>query len=337
MSAAKRKRKNQKAEPLRVGFVMDPIEELNLATDTTFLLMLECQYRGYEVYYIDPVDMRVENGDVHAELYRVTMHEVDDDDPDYYSIDAIEDGSLSSFDLIFNRVDPPYDIEYVTMTQMLGLLKPPTMVVNRPAGVLAANEKLLAMRFPELMPETLVTHDPERILAFLEEVGGKIVLKPLDGYGGNNVLVVERNHTNKSAIIDTLSEEGTEAVVAQKWMPVTSRGDKRIILLAGEPIGAVLRMPAEKDHRANLHAGGKARKAAMTKNDLEICKIVGPFLRNQGLFIAGLDIIAGKLIEINVTSPTLIKQINKLDKVKLEERIIDFCEYLVQSARTMAG
>lgn len=329
--------KKAKSGGLRAGFIMDPIENIHLATDTTFLLMVEARRRGHEVLYFTPADLRVENGAPRAPLSPARVWYPEKPGGAYFELGQAEDAPLSTLDLIFNRVDPPYSIEYVTMTQILGLVPPPAVVINRPSGVLAANEKILAMRFPALMPETLVTHDPGRINAFLDRVGGKMIVKPLLSYGGMGVFVVEKKNTNRAVIIETATRDGREAVIAQKYLPVTGKGDKRIIMLAGEPIGAMLRMPSKNDHRANLHSGGRSLKTTITARDLEICKAVGPWLRREGLYLAGLDVVAGFLTEINVTSPTLVKQINETRKTRLEERIMDFCEYLAGAARSAGG
>jgi glutathione synthase len=320
---------------LRVGFIMDPIADINLATDTTFLLMLEAQARGHEVLYLTPRDLRVEGGAPLAPLSSARVRYPRSASESHYDLGPARDAPLSSLDLLMNRVDPPYTIEYVTMTQLLGLVPPPTVVVNRPAGVLGANEKILALRFPELMPPTLVTPEPRRLLKFLDRLGGRMIVKPLQAYGGVGVFVVEKGHTNKKVIIETATDGGRVPVIAQQYLPVDKKGDKRVILLAGEPIGAVLRLPGKGDHRANLHSGGRAARTALTPRDRAICQAIGPWLRREGLYLAGIDIVAGFLTEINITSPTLVKQINETQNVKLEQRIMDFCEYLAGTARAM--
>jgi len=329
------KAKPEKKKRLRVGFFMDPIEKINLETDTTFLLMLEAQRRDHQALYFTPNDLRVENGAPMAPLAPVKVKYPNSPRESHYKLGKAKDVPLSWLDLLFHRVDPPYTIEYVTMTQILGLIPQPTVVVNRPSGVLNANEKILAMRFPEIMPPTIVTHEPARLDSFLDEAGGKMVVKPVESYGGIGVFVVEKNDTNRKVIIETATKDGTVPVIAQKFLPVHKHGDKRIILLAGEPVGAVMRMPAKSDHRANLHSGGTSKKTIITKRDLEICHAVGPWMRREGLYMAGLDIVAGHLTEINMTSPTLVKQINEAEGIKLEERIVDFCEYLSKSAKAM--
>jgi glutathione synthase len=320
---------------LKVGFFMDPIEKINLETDTTFLLMLEAQRRGHRALYFTPRDLRVENGAPTAPLAPVKVKYPKSPRESHYKLGKAKDTPLARLDLLFHRVDPPYTLEYVTMTQILGLIPPPTVVVNRPGGVLNANEKILAMHFPEIMPPTIVTREPERLDSFLDQAGGKMVVKPVESYGGIGVFVVRKNDTNRKVIIETATQDGAVPVIAQKFLPVNQHGDKRIILLAGEPVGAVMRMPAKSDHRANLHSGGTSKKTTITKRDLEICHTVGPWMRREGLYVAGLDIVAGYLTEVNITSPTLVKQINEAENTRLEERIMEFCEYLSESAKAM--
>ena len=320
---------------LRVGFIMDPIGDINLETDTTIVLMLEAQRRGHKVLYFTPKNLWVERGEPRAALNPARVRLPKNPRSSHYSLGRPEQVPLSSLDLLFNRVDPPYTIEYVTMTQILSLVPPPTVVVNRPSGVLSANEKILAMRFPQLMPETLVTHEPKRLLDFLDQIGPKMIVKPLASYGGIGVFVVEKGHSNVRVIIETATKNGTEPVIAQRFLPVHKKGDKRIILLSGEPIGAALRLPPKTDHRANLHSGGRCVKTTITARDHELCAKIGPWLRREGLYMAGIDVVDNYLTEINVTSPTLVQQINQLQGVKLEERIMDYCEYLSESARAV--
>ena len=331
------KKKAGPGRKLEIAFFMDPIEKINLETDTTFLLMLEAQARKHRVYYFTPREFRIENGAPAAALRPVRVKRPASPGQSHYSLRPAEERPLSELDLVFMRVDPPYSLEYVSLCQALHLVPPPTVVVNRPRGILLGNEKFLALRFADLMPPTIVTHEIGRLREFLERVGGKMVLKPLAGFGGEGVVVVDKDHTNREALLSLMTDNGKSAVLAQKYLPVTSEGDKRIILLSGEPMGAVLRMPRPGDHRANLHAGGSYRKAAITDRDREICSRVGAWARREGLWIVGLDIIAGHLTEVNVTSPTLVRQINELEGVNLERRILDFCEYLSETARAQSG
>ncbi len=329
--------RKSKKERLSVAFCMDPIENMDLGTDTTFVIMMEAQKRGHRLLYFTPDTLEVEHGTPFAAMAETTVKWPTPKNPLHYALSKKKKTGLSDADLVFMRVDPPYTIDYVTAVQTLAMVRPPTVVVNRPRGLLLANEKMLALRFPELMPPTVVSRDRDRIMEFLEETGGKMVLKPLPGFGGEGVVVVEKNHTNCKALIQVMTENGRQAVLAQKFLPVNQKGDKRIIMLSGEPIGAVTRMPAKGDHRANLHSGGTYKKAAITEKDRAICKETAELLKREGLWIAGLDVVAGYLTEINVTSPTLVRQINELEGVKLEERIMDFCEYLCRTARQTAG
>ncbi|MFO8057935.1 MAG: glutathione synthase [bacterium] len=329
--------KKTRKEHLKMAFCMDPIENMDLETDTTFLIMMEAQNRGHKLMYFTPDRLEIEQGTPVARMAEARVKWPFKKSPSHYSLRKEKKTALEDMDLIFMRVDPPYNLDYVTALQTLSMVRPPALVINRPRGLLLANEKMLALRFPELMPPTIVTSDQNRIREFLEEAGGKIVIKPLPGFGGEGVVVVEKNHTNREALVQMMTESGKQAVLAQKFLPVNQRGDKRIIMLSGEPIGAVTRMPKKGDHRANLHSGGTYKKATLTEKDREICKKTGELLKREGLWIAGLDVVAGFLTEINVTSPTLIRQINELEGVKLEERILDFCEYLCRTARDSWG
>ncbi len=323
----------KKKSKLSAAFIMDPIEDMNVDTDTTLVIMLEAQRRGHELFYFTQDRLRVEHGRPVASMFPVRVRWPRSTGAKHFTLKEPVDRELSSMDLVFMRKDPPYTIEYVTALQVLHLVPPPTVVINRPRGVLLANEKLMAMHFPELMPATMVSRDPERLLKFLDRAGGKMIVKPVPEFGGLGVFLVEKDHTNKNAIIENATQGGTREVVAQEYLPVEKKGDKRIIMLAGEPIGAVLRMPAKGDHRANVHSGGSVKKTTITDRDGQICKQAGPWLRREGIYIAGLDIVAGMLTEINVTSPTLVQEINRTKGVKLERNIMEFCEYLAASAK----
>lgn len=330
-------REKPEKEHLKTAFCMDPIENMSLDTDTTFLIMMEAQKRGHKLMYFTPDRMEIEQGNPVALMAETSVKWPAKTSPSHYSLRKEKKTALADIDLIFMRVDPPYNMDYVTALQTLSMVRPPTVVVNRPRGLLLANEKMLALRFPELMPPTIVTSGRDRIMEFMEEAGGKIVIKPLPGFGGEGVVVVEKNHTNREALVQLMTDNGKQAVLAQKFLPVNQKGDKRIIMLSGEPIGALTRMPKKGDHRANLHSGGTYKKATLTEKDRDICKKTGELLKREGLWIAGLDVVAGFLTEINVTSPTLVRQINELEGVKLEERMLDFCEYLSRTARQSWG
>jgi glutathione synthase len=209
------------------------------------------------------------------------------------------------------------------------------LVVNHPGALREANEKLYTLRFPELIPETLVTNQMSRLKAFMQELGGEMIVKPLDGCGGSGVFYVNQKDRNTNALLETATLNEKILVMAQRYLPQVREGDKRVIVLNGEPLGAVLRVPREDENRGNIHVGGRCVKTDLTTRDREICRVMAPSLRDLGLYFVGLDVIGGYLTEVNVTSPTGVQEINALDHVKLESQVIDFIESKVEQARAM--
>jgi len=234
---------------------------------------------------------------------------------------------LTWFDAIFMRKDPPFDLPYYFATQVLGLVDPrTTFVLNDPRGLREANEKLYALRFPDLIPESLVSADPAHLKAFMDDLGGEMIVKPLDGCGGAGVFHVHRGDRNLNAILELSTLNGTRLVMAQRYLAAAREGDKRLILLAGEPLGAVLRVPREDEHRGNIHVGARVERARVDACDREICRRMAPRLEADGLYFVGLDVIGGLVTEVNVTSPTGVQEIDRLDGVCLEARVLDFVE-----------
>jgi glutathione synthase len=225
------------------------------------------------------------------------------------------------------RKDPPFDLTFYFATLMLSLVDPRrSFVLNDPQGLRNANEKLYALNFPELTPETLVTRDPERLKSFMDALGGEMIIKPLEHSGGAGVFHVRRGDRNANALLETMTALGTRLLMAQRYLPQARQGDKRLIVLDGEPIGALLRVPREDETRANIHVGATCVRAAVSARDREICRALAPRLRTDGLYFVGLDVIGDLVTEINVTSPTGIQEINALDGVRLESQVIDFVE-----------
>ena len=233
--------------------------------------------------------------------------------------------------MAFQRKDPPVDVEYVVATQVLSLCRR-TLVLNRPEGILVANEKLYALHFPELMAETIVTRHISELLEFMEKMGGEMVVKPLDGRGGEGIFHVGAGDRNRGSILEQSTRFGTRRVMAQRFLAEIARGDKRILLLEGEPLGALLRIPSERELRANLHVGGRAVRTGLDAADRRIVERIGPRLRADGLFFVGIDVIDGRLTEINVTSPTGIQEMGRLDGVAYEKRVVDRVEALAAAA-----
>lgn len=310
---------------LTLAFVMDPIGNVDIDGDTTFCLMLEAQRRGHRVLYVDPGDISVTDGRPTTLATWVTLRRE--------AGNHVDLGPQESFvfddqvDVAFQRVDPPVDADYIATTQILGLCQK-TVVLNRPASILAYNEKLFALQFADLMPETAVSRKGSELLIFMEKMGGEMIVKPLDGKGGEGIFHVQSGDRNLSSILEQSTRFGTRPVMAQQYLPEIRQGDKRILLLEGEPLGAVLRVPADSETRANLHVGGRAAKAPITDTERGIIERIAPVLRRDGLFFVGIDVIGDRLTEINVTSPTGMQEIDALDGVRIEERFLERVEAL---------
>lgn len=318
--------RSKSARPLSLAFVMDPVEREPMAASTTIVLMREAQDRGHEVLYVDPADLCVDNGRVRAEAAPIEL--------DLASETPVRRGPARSVDfdreihVAFQRKDPPVDRDYIVATQILDVCQK-TLVLNRPSSVITFNEKLLAVRFADLMPHTRVTRHIRELLEFMRLHGGQMIVKPLDGKGGEGIFHVVEDDRNLPSILEQSTRFGRRSVMAQQYLPDVRKGDKRILLLEGEPIGAVLRVPAAHESRANLHVGGTPARAPLDENDRRILARVGPFARDHGLFFVGIDVIGGYLTEINVTSPTGVQEINALENARLEAQVMDRVEALV--------
>ena len=312
---------------MRFAFIMDPIQHVLIDKDTTFVFMLETQSRGHEVWYLEMSDLFIERARAMGRSRRIELRRELDN---HFTFGAEHTGPLGEFDAIFMRKDPPFDIAYLHATQLLDLAQnEDAVVLNRPAGLRAANEKLYALNFPNVIPTTLITHDAKRLKAFLDELGGEMIIKPIDGHGGAGIFYVHQDDRNLNSILETLTQDGREAIIAQQYIPEVRQGDKRLIALNGEPIGCTLRVPRADENRGNIHVGGTCVKADITDRDQEICRTVAPFLRRDGLYFVGLDIIGDYLTEVNVTSPTGVQEIDRLNQTCLEAQVIDFAEQQV--------
>jgi len=305
------------------AFVMDPLDRIDIGTDSTFALMLEAQRRGHEVLYVAPADLGASNRGPSARAWPVALRRergrhFDLGEPRTLLLDE-------EVDLVFQRVDPPVDAEYVIATQLLALCRR-ALVLNRPQGILAANEKLYTLQFPELMTDTLVSRKIPELLGFMDELGGEMIVKPLDGKGGEGIFHLRRDDRNLNSILEQSTRFGTRRIMAQRYLPAVREGDKRVLLVDGEPIGAVLRVPGATEVRSNLHVGGRPQRAALDPSDHKIIEAIAPALRRDGLFFVGIDVIGGFLTEVNVTSPTGIQEIDALENQCLEARILDAAE-----------
>ncbi|MGQ4273982.1 glutathione synthase [Terrihabitans sp. B22-R8] len=293
---------------LRVAVQMDPIDRINIAGDSTFALLLEAQARGHELHYYTP-DRLALVGD--TPFVRAEPLQVRDRAGDHFTLGESERRKLSDFDVILLRQDPPFDLAYITTTHLLERVHPKTLVVNNPASVRNAPEKVFVTEFPDLMPPTLVTRDPAEIARFRAE-HGDIVMKPLYGHGGAAVFRVRQDDQNYGSLIDIFSTTWREPWVVQTFLPAVAQGDKRIILVDGEFAGAVNRVPAADDLRSNMVRGGQAAATELTPREREICERIGPALKKMGLLFVGIDVIGDYLTEINVTSPTGIRAIQRV-------------------------
>jgi glutathione synthase len=307
---------------LNVAIQMDPIERIRIAGDTGFALMLEAQARGHSLYTYTPDKLSMRDGKVTAPMRPVKVR---DAEGDYFTAGAEEKIDLSTLDVVLLRQDPPFDMAYVTTTHMLERIHPKTLVVNDPTSVRNAPEKILVTHFPELMPPTLITRDKAEIEAFRDE-HGEIVMKPLYGHGGATVFKTGKGDPNFGSLFDLFSNLFREPWVVQGFIKEVSEGDKRIILIDGKAAGAVNRVPAVGDLRANMVRGGAARPTDLSKQELAICEAIGPTLRERGLLLVGIDVIHGKLTEINVTAPTGVRAIKKLGGPDLAAQLFEVIE-----------
>ena len=292
---------------LKVAVQMDPVEGINIDTDTSFLMMMEAQARGHSLWIYTPDKLSLEDGVAYARGRSAVLREVKGD---HVTLGPWERVALSTMDVVLMRQDPPFDMAYITATHVLDTIHPATLVVNNPTEVRNAPEKLFVTGFPGLQPPTLITSDPEAIDDFRAR-HGDMVLKPLYGGGGSGVVRLKADDPNLDALLELHAMISREQVIAQKFVPAVSKGDKRVLLVDGEPVGAINRIPAEGQVRSNLARGGRAAAVELTSRDLEICRIIGPELRRRGLLFVGIDVIGDYLTEINVTSPTGARQLKR--------------------------
>jgi glutathione synthase len=304
---------------LRVAIQMDPIEGIDINGDSTFVLALEAQARGHTLFHYHPRSLVLHQGNVRAKARPLTVRR---EKGNHFTLGAPQVLDLALVDVVLMRQDPPFDMAYITATHILEHVQPGTLVVNDPVSVRNAPEKLFVTHFEDVMPPTLITSDREEILAFRAE-HRDIIVKPLYGNGGAGVFHITQDDENFGALLELFTNLYREPIVVQRYIPKVRVGDKRIILIEGEPAGAILRVPKVGEARSNLHVGGTAQATSLDHRELEICEAIGPRLREMGLVFAGIDVIGGFLTEINVTSPTGLQEVNRFDGVKLEARIWD--------------
>jgi glutathione synthase len=315
---------------LKIGVIMDPISKIDIDKDTTFVLMLEAQKRGHEVHYMELGDLFIRDTVPHAASQPVRVKR----GKPHYELGTATTRPLAWFHVVLMRKDPPFDLQYFFMTHLLSLVNPrQCVVINHPQGLREATEKLFALNFPEVIPPSIVTSSIARLKRFMEEQGGEMIVKPLEGCGGHGVFYVNLKDRNLNAILELATVDGKILVMGQRYLPEVRQGDKRVLVLDGERLGALLRVPREDDNRANIHAGGSSAKAEITPRDREICRVLSEPFKRWGLYFVGLDVIGGYVTEVNVTSPTCVQEINGLNNVKLEAQVVDFIETKAAQAR----
>ena len=315
---------------MRVLVILDPLEKLALAGDTSYGLMLEMAARGWELWTCQIEHLGLAGDDAVVDAVPTTVA-IGATPAEAFTTAARAPKRLADFDIVMMRKDPPVDVSYLHATWILEHARGKTLLVNDPRGLRELNEHLAVLRFPDLTPPTVVTRSPERLKAFQQAQGGVIVVKPVDGFGGLGIFVVREGDPNSSSIIESATGAGTRWTIAQKYLPEVVQGDKRIVLVDGEPVGAVLRVPAGAEARGNLHVGGRAVKSAIDARDQEIIARVAPVMREHGQIFVGLDVIGGMLTELNITSPTGIRHIARLEDRNVAAPVIDRFEQMARA------
>lgn len=293
--------------PLRVAVQMDHVSTVNIMGDTSFALSLEAQRRGHGLFHYTPDRLTQENGRIYA---RVEEMQLRDEPGNHFTLGEPVRTELTEMDVVLLRQDPPFDMNYITTTHLLERVHPKTLVVNDPAWVRNSPEKIFVTEFPDLMPQTLITRDAGEVAAFRRQ-HGDIIVKPLYGNGGAGIFHLRDDDRNLASLLEMFNQMFREPFIVQRYLPEVRQGDKRIILIDGEAVGAINRVPAEHDSRSNMHVGGRAEATELTEREREICVRIGPSLRERGFILVGIDVIGDYLTEINVTSPTGIREVKR--------------------------
>ena len=307
---------------MKIAFQMDPIGPININADSTFRIAEEAQARGHELFYYTPDKLAYQEGRITARGWPLTVQRIEGD---HFRLGEEVEVDLATFDVVWLRQDPPFDMFYITTTHLLDRLKATTLVVNDPFWVRNYPEKLLVLDFPHLTPPTIVSRDLATIRAFKEK-HGDVIMKPLYGNGGAGVFRLTTDDRNLSSLFELFTGFSREPLIVQKFLPAVSKGDKRVILIDGEAVGAINRVPAAGETRSNMHVGGRPEKVGLTARDREICAAIGPLLREKGQVFVGIDVIGDYLTEINVTSPTGIQELERFDGVNIAARIWEVIE-----------
>ena len=307
---------------MRLVYVMDPMDRVLPDKDTTFAFQRAAQSRGHQALHCEVRDLFVKDADVYARVRQLTVS----DTPPHAVFGEPEIVRLADVEAVLIRKDPPFDAAYLYATLMLERVRGRTVIMNDPRGLRDANEKLYALHFAKYMPRTMVTSSEDQIMAFVKEVGGRGVIKPLDGAGGSGVMMLVPNDKNTRAIIQTVTGEGSRLAMVQEFLPAVEKGDKRVLLLDGEVLGAINRIPRGDDFRSNIHVGGSVEAYELTKEERSMVADMAPRLKRDGLIFVGLDVIGGKLTEVNVTSPTGIQQLSQHENRDVALDVISWIE-----------
>ncbi len=310
-------------------FLMDPLSTVVMEKDTSFALMLGAQERNHSVFFVTDGDISLQDGKVYFHAHSIMAQRVADTP---FLKKRVLELSGEEVDAVFVRSDPPFDAPYLLNTWLLDQLPAKVALINSPHGLRTVNEKLWLNRFTKIVPRTLISRRKQDLLSFLV-AEKKIVAKPTNGYGGASIFLIEHGDKNTNVILETLSQNWTQEIIVQRYIPQAQNGDKRILLLDGEVLGAVLRVHAPDDHRNNFFAGGKSQPCDVTRRDREIVDTLKPHLKELGLYFVGIDIIGDYLTEVNVTSPTCLQEMNRLYDQKLESKVIEFAEKMVEHRR----
>ncbi|MCB1582361.1 MAG: glutathione synthase [Marinicella sp.] len=309
---------------MKIAVVMDPIETINPGKDSSFAMMLEAQNRNYETHYITAENLFCRAGKSWANAKQIKVF---DQSSNWYETGHLQTVCLESFDVILMRKDPPFDMEYIMDTYMLELaMSATTHIINKPQALRDANEKFFTEYFTECTPENLIARNPVTLRQAVQDMG-EVIVKPMDGMGGNSIFKTAKNDKNLNVILETVTQNGTKTAMIQKYIPEIKQGDKRILLINGEPVPyALARIPSSADFRGNLAKGGTGKGLRLSESDRRICEIVGPKLKDMGIVFAGIDVIGEYLTEVNVTSPTCIRELDKIFDLNIAGELFDCIE-----------
>jgi glutathione synthase len=309
---------------IKIAVIMDPIQGINPSKDSSFAMMLEAQRRQYEIHYITADQLYCKHGKTHARSHQIKLK---DQTTDWFELAEPTNSGLHEFNVILMRKDPPFDMEYIMDTYMLEqAISPSTHVINNPQALRDANEKFFTEQFPECTPENLISRNPEILKDAINEMGD-VIVKPMDGMGGDSIFKTGRHDKNLNVILETVTQNGTKTTMIQKFIPEIKQGDKRILMINGNPVPyALARIPSNEDFRGNLAKGGTGKGLPLSNSDMKICEIVGPRLKAMGIVFAGIDVIGDYLTEVNVTSPTCIRELDKIFDLNIAGDLFDCIE-----------